>query len=228
MPAKIINIESGINTCYLIKEKGAIMVDGGPPKMKATFLKRMKDTSIDPEEIKLIVLTHGHFDHVGSAKEIQEITGAKIAIHKKDQQDLEQGFSNWPKGVTRWGKISSSIFKPLLKNKMTFPTVKADIMLDDNGLSLNEYGIAGKIIYTPGHTLGSVSVLLDSGDLFAGCLTHNRFPLTFRPALPIYAENIEMVKESWRKVIDAGAKIVYPAHGKPFPVDFIKKYISKE
>jgi len=107
MSAKIIDIESGINTCYVIQEKGTIMVDGGPPKMKATFLKRLKDFSVDPKEIKLIVLTHGHFDHVGSAKEIQEITGAKIAIHEKDRNDLEQGFSNWPKGVTKWGKISN-------------------------------------------------------------------------------------------------------------------------
>lgn len=225
MPAKIIVIESGINTCYVIQEKGAIMVDGGPPKMKVTFLKRMKDVSVDPEEIQLIVLTHGHFDHVGSAKEIQEIAGAQIAIHKKDRNDLELGFSKWPKGVTTWGKISSAIFKPLLKNKMTFPTVKADIILDDNELSLNKYGIAGKIIYTPGHTLGSVSVLLDSGELFAGCLAHNRLPLTTHPALPIYAENIDLVKESWRKVIDAGAKMVFPAHGKPFSVEIIKKYI---
>ncbi|MDX5583898.1 MAG: MBL fold metallo-hydrolase [Aureibaculum sp.] len=225
MPVKIIDIESGINTCYVIKEKGAIMVDGGPPKMRASFLKSMKDASVDPEEIKLIVLTHGHFDHVGSAKEIQEITGAKIAIHEKDRNDLEQGFSKWPKGVTTWGKISASIFKPLLKNKITFPTVKANIILDNNGLSLNNYGIAGKIIYTPGHTTGSVSVLLDSGELFAGCLAHNRLPLTFHPALPIYAENIDLVKDSWRKVIDAGAKIVYPGHGKPFSVDIIKKYI---
>lgn len=225
MPAKIIDIESGINTCYVIKEKGTIMVDGGPPKMKATFLKRMKDAAVDPDEIQLIVLTHGHFDHVGSAKEIQEITGAKIAIHAKDSLDLEQGYSKWPKGVTTWGKISSSIFKRLLKNQMTFNKVQADIILDDNDLLLNKYGVAGKIIYTPGHTLGSVSILLDSGELFAGCLTHNRFPFTFRPALPIYAENIELVKESWRKVIDAGAKLVYPAHGKPFSADIIKKYI---
>ena len=222
MSVKIIDIKSGINTCYVIKEKGAIMIDGGPPKMRKTFLKRMKDSSIDPEEIQLIVLTHGHFDHVGSAKEIQEITGAKIAIHAKDRRDLEQGYSKWPKGVTTWGKISSSIFKRLLKNKLTFPTVKADIILDDSDLLLNKYGIAGKIIYTPGHTLGSVSVLLDSGELFAGCLAHNRLPFTFHPALPIYAENIDLVKESWRKLIDAGVKVVFPGHGKPFSIEIIK------
>lgn len=225
MSAKIIDIKFGINTCYVIKEKGAIMIDGGPPKMSTTFLKRMKDVSIDPEEIQLIVLTHGHFDHVGSAKEIQEITGAKITIHEKDRMDLERGFSKWPKGVTTWGKISSSIFKPLLKNKINFPSFKADIIMDDSEVLLNEFGIAGRILYTPGHTLGSVSVLLDSGEVFAGCLAHNRFPFTFRPTLPIYAENLSLIKESWRKLIDAGAKMVYPGHGKPFSVEIIKKYI---
>ena len=147
MSIKIFNIESGINTCYVIKDKGTIMVDGGPPKMKTTFLKKMSDYSIDPEEIQLMVLTHGDFDHVGSAKEIQEITGAKIAIHEKDRMNLEQGLFNWTKGVTTWGKISRSMLMPLLKNKMTFPVAKADIILDDNEVLLNEYGIAGRILY---------------------------------------------------------------------------------
>jgi len=226
MSAKIFNIESGINTCYVIKAKGTIMIDGGPPKMRKIFLKKMTDYSVDPEEIQLIVLTHGDFDHVGSAKEIQEITGAKIVIHEKDRMNLEQGLFNWPKGVTTWGKISRSTLMPLIRNRITIPTTKADIILDDSDVLLNEYGIAGRILYTPGHTLGSISVLLDSGEVFAGCLAHNRLPFTFRPSLPIYAENLNLVKESWRKLIDAGAKMVFPGHGKPFSVDIIKKYLQ--
>lgn len=225
MSAKIFNIKFGINTCYVIKEKGTIMIDGGPPKMRGIFLKKMTDYSVDPEEIQLIVLTHGDFDHVGSAKEIKEITGAKIAIHEKDRMNLEQGLFNWPKGVTNWGKISRSMFMPLIKNKMTFPGAKADIILDDSDVLLNKYGIAGRIIYTPGHTLGSISVLLDSGEVFAGCLAHNRLPFTLHPALPIYAENLNLIKESWRKLIDEGAQMVFPGHGKPFSVEIIKKYL---
>ena len=228
MSIKIIDIQSGINTCYVIKEKGVIMVDGGPPKMRAAFLKRMKDFSVDPEELQLIVLTHGDFDHVGSAKDIQEITGAEIAIHEKDRMNLEQGLFNWPKGVTRWGKISRSFLMPLIKNKMTIPAVKADIILNDSEVSLNNYGIAGRILYTPGHTLGSVSVLLDSGEVFAGCLAHNRLPFTFHPALPIYAENIDLIRESWKKLIDAGAKTIFPGHGKPFSVEIIKNILDEE
>jgi len=114
---------------------------------------------------------------------------------------------------------------PLIRNKITIPTTKADIILYDSDVLLNEYGIAGRILYTPGHTLGSISVLLDSGEVFAGCLAHNRLPFTFRPSLPIYAENLNLVKESWRKLIDAGAKMVFPGHGKPFSVEIIKKYL---
>ena len=226
MSAKIISIQSGINTCYVIKEKGAIMVDGGPPKMKTTFLKRLKDYLFDPKEIQLMVLTHGDFDHVGSAKDIQEITGAKIAIHEHDRMNLEQGLFNWPKGANIWGKISRSLLMPLIKNTVTIPTVKADIILNNHDVPLDNYGIAGRVIYTPGHTLGSVSVLLDSGEAFVGCLAHNRLPFTFQPALPIYAENIDLIRESWKTLIGAGAKMIFPGHGKPFSVEIIKKYIN--
>jgi len=215
-----------INTCYVIKEKGVIMVDGGPPKMRSTFIKKMNEFAVDPKEIKLVVLTHGDFDHVGSAGEIRELSGAKIAIHNKDQLHLEQGIFNWPKGVNTWGKISRTLLMPLIKNAMAFQKTKADLILDDRDFPLNNYGISGRILYTPGHTSGSVSVLLDSGEVFAGCLTHNRLPFTSHPALPIYAENLNLVKESWKKLIDAGAKTIFPAHGKPFSVELIKKYLN--
>ena len=163
MSGKIISIQSGINTFYVIKERGCIMVDGGSPNEAGKFLKKMNKFSINPEQIGLIVLTHGDFDHVGSAKDIQDLTGAKIAIHEKDRMNLEQGLFNWPDGVTAWGKISHFLFKPLLKRIITVKAIKADIILDNNEFLLHDYGINGRIIHTPGHTSGSVSVLLDSG-----------------------------------------------------------------
>ncbi len=73
------------------------------------------------------------------------------------------------------------MLKPLLKNKFAFPTAKVDIVLGDEGLSLKEYGIPGKILYTPGHTYGSVSVLLETGDAFIGCLAQNKAPFVLKP-----------------------------------------------
>ena len=94
-------------------------------------------------------------------------------------------------------------------------------------IALIEFGIPGKIIYTPGHTQGSVSVLLETGEAFVGCLAHNNLPFRFRPGLPIFAEDIEKVKESWKPIIQQGAKTIYPAHGNPFSVDIIKKALTE-
>ena len=89
-----------------------------------------------------------------------------------------------------------------------------------------EYGIDGNIIHTPGHTPGSVSVLLDSGDAFVGCLIHNKAPFVLRPGLPIYAQDILQLKDSLKMLIDRGAKTLYPGHGNPVPVQKILKYLN--
>ena len=226
MALQIIPFQSGINTCYVIKDRGAILIDGGTFSMVGSFSKTLSENGIKPEEIKLIVLTHGHFDHVGGTKELKEITGADVAIHEKDRRNLEEGIYPLPKGVTPWGRISMALFKPILKNKMSFPNVKADLVLGDGDYSLAKYGIEGSIVYTPGHTPGSLSVLLDSGDAFIGCMIHNRAPFVLKPSLPIYAQDIHLLKKSLKMVVDRGAKVLYPGHGKPVPVQKIRKYLN--
>ena len=202
------------------------MIDGAWPGAAKALGRLLEDSGIRPEEIQLLILTHGDFDHVGGAKEIQELTGARIVMHKRDSENLEKGIFHWPPGVTPWGKLSRATMKPFVKIKGKFPPAKVDLLLDDNGLSLKEYGIQGSIVYTPGHTHGSISVLLDSGDAFVGCLAQNRAPFVFRPKLPIYAKDLELLKKSWVKVINMGASTIYPGHGAPFPVDRITKYLN--
>jgi len=69
-------------------------------------------------------------------------------------------------------------------------------------------------------------VVLDSGDAFVGCLAHNRMPFVWRPKLPIYANDMALLKESWVKVINKGAQTIWPGHGKSFPLDKILKYLN--
>jgi hydroxyacylglutathione hydrolase len=223
---QIIPFNSSVNTCYIVKDKGAVLIDGAWPGSAPSFSKLLSLHKISPEEIKLIILTHGDFDHVGGTKELQELTGAQIVMHKNDSENLEKAILHWPGGVTAWGKISRALFMPFIKIKGRFPSATVQIVLGDKGLSLIEYGIPGKIVYTPGHTYGSISVILESGEAFVGCLAQNRAPFVFRPKLPIYAKDIELLKKSWSQVISLGAKTIYPGHGKPFLVEMIKKYLN--
>jgi hydroxyacylglutathione hydrolase len=215
----------GIDHCYIIKDKGAIMIDGGAPKKAKEFTKAIKKVSIKPEEVQLIILTHGHWDHIASAKEIREITGAKIALHHREKDWLENSLKPMPPGMTTWGHILGTIigmFMPFVH----IPGAHVDMVLEDEELSLGEYGIPGKVIYTPGHSSGSVSVLLETGDAFVGDLAMNKFPLCLSPGLPIFAEDWQKVEESWKFLLEQGAKTIYPAHGEPFSANIIRDALS--
>jgi hydroxyacylglutathione hydrolase len=225
MGINIYPIPLGIDHCYIIKDKRAIMIDGGAPKKAKEFTKAIKKVSIKPEEVQLIILTHGHWDHIASAKEIREITGAKIALHHREKDWLENSLKPMPPGMTTWGHILGTIigmFMPFVH----IPGAHVDMVLEDEELSLGEYGIPGKVIYTPGHSSGSVSVLLETGDAFVGDLAMNKFPLCLSPGLPIFAEDWQKVEESWKLLLEQGAKTIYPAHGEPFSANIIRDALS--
>ena len=201
------------------------MVDAGTPGKIRSFKRKLARLHIHPEDIKLIVITHSHFDHAGSAKEIRDLTGARILIHKIEREYLEDGGFIMPKGVNLHGKITRPLIFPFLK-RIRFPRPKADLLVDNDGLSLHEFGLDGNIIHTPGHTPGSLSVLLNSGEAFVGCMAHNNFPFRLNPGLPIYAKDIDKVIESWKMLIDKGARTIFPGHGNPFPVEVMKRELS--
>lgn len=218
-------ITLGVDHCYIIQGERVIMIDGGAPKQAKCFTKAIERLSVKPDDIKLIVLTHGHWDHIGSAKEIKEITGAKLALHRQEKDWLEKSLKPMPPGVTVWGRIFVKImalFMPLVH----IPATDVDIVLEYGEFPLFEYGIPGKIVHTPGHSMGSVSVLLETGDAFVGDLAMNMFSLRLSPGLPILAEDMRKVRESWKLLVDAGAETIYPAHGKPFSVDLIRRALS--
>jgi hydroxyacylglutathione hydrolase len=225
MATDIFTIRFGINKCYLIKDKGVIMIDGGPPNKVERFRDFLREKSIAPKDISLIILTHGDFDHVGSAQDIKLLTGAKVAIHKEDGSNFEKSRHNFPLGTTHWGRFLRFVLNPATK-LFSFPGGTADIILGDTDYPLYNYGIRGNIVYTPGHTKGSVSVILETGEAFVGCMAHNNLPFRLRPGLPIFAEDIHGVKESWNLLLRRGVKIIYPAHGNPFPVEAIKSILN--
>ena len=222
MPIEIYSKRLGINRCYIVKDMGCVMIDGGPPRSAHSIEKWLKIIHIKPDEIQLIVLTHGHADHVGSASRVKEITGAEIVLHKCDKDWFENGTVVWPSAASTWGQIMRSLLKPITP-MLRFPVGQVDVVLGDEGLSLAEYGISGRVIHTPGHTSGSVSVLLETGDAFVGCLAHNNLPFRLNPGLPIFAEDMDRLQESWNHLLDQGARMIYPGHGNSFSADIIQK-----
>ena len=136
----------GVGTSYIIKDQGVIMIDSGEPKKGRVFLDDLEAVGITPSEIQLIILTHGHWDHIGSAAEIKELTGAKVVLHQNEKHWLEEGLKPMPPGITIWGKISALLMGWSLVPFIHIKPTNVDIVLNDADFSLQEYGIPGKIV----------------------------------------------------------------------------------
>jgi glyoxylase-like metal-dependent hydrolase (beta-lactamase superfamily II) len=217
----VIQINTGkFTNAFLIRgDTGCVVVDTGNPGKAEHILKRLAKHGIAPDDVRLILLTHGHTDHFGNAAALRKRTAASVAIHTLDADAVRRGIHQ--PGSLRptvpW--IAPFIRISALRNLVVpdrAPAFEPDIVFEGE-FRLDEYGITGRVIPTPGHTPGSVSVLLDSGEAIVGDMVIGNFlRLLRRPGFPIVAWDLERNRESVRRFLDLSPRIVYTGHGGPF------------
>lgn len=225
MSVEIHTIPLGIANTFIIIDRGAVLIDCGPPGKSNRFIKLLQAIGLKPEDIQLIIITHGHWDHIGSTAGIKAHTGAKIAMHHREKDRLETLSQPPLKGVGAWGKFLSKTMAAVMTPFIKIQPAEVDIILGDAAFSLDAYGVAGRILSSPGHTTGSVSILLDSGEAIVGDMAMNSLPLRLSPGLPIFAENLPQLVESWRRLLQEDIKSIYPSHGGSFSPDIMRKAI---
>lgn len=210
-----------LGTCntYLIQgSNGYIMVDAGNANREKAFLHHLRKNSISPDQIKLIVVTHVHFDHVGSLGAIKNICRCPVAVHENEVGLIKKGKTVIPPGVNLLGKTVSYLGKKATENGfLKFDAVDPDIVVTKER-SLEEFGVKGSIVPTPGHTAGSMSVVLSTGEAFVGDLAVNFFGCV----VPPFAESFRELVASWRMIASLGAKTIFPGHGPPFCVSLLE------
>ena len=217
MNETVIQINGGnFTNAFLIRgSAGCVLVDAGNPGKADFILERLAGHTL-LKEIRLILITHGHVDHFGSAKELRERTGAPVAIHVLDSGAARQGV-NQPDSLRPTSRLMDFLMRiplPLFPDRA--PAFEPDISLE-SAYRLDEFGVAGWVIPTPGHTPGSVSVLLDSGEAIVGDMVMGRLMgLIRKPGPPIVAWDLERNWESLRQLLALAPRVVYAGHGGPF------------
>ena len=202
----ITRIKCKTDNCYIVSEgRNAILVDTGSGQCLDMVI-----AECDKYDLKLIVLTHVHFDHAENAAALSKRYGVPVAFHKADEELFESFDKQKLKyfGLVGCVVLGQSL-KVLRETKVERPS---NIIYVKEGDSLDQYGINAKIIDLPGHTNGSIGVDVEEKHLLVGDAMDN----WVLPALGHLYYNMKDIKKSYYKIQALGHRTIYFGHGKPF------------
>ncbi|MFF0474004.1 MBL fold metallo-hydrolase [Streptomyces sp. NPDC004284] len=211
---------------YLLLGRRPVIVDAGTPGSGRRICEQVAAHGVDPADVALIVVTHGHIDHFGSAAELHRLTGAPVAGHIADLVPFRTGRVREPYLPTGpMGRLMARNKELHVQAEPFEPDVPVTGETD-----LEEYGISARIMPTPGHTAGSVSVLTDRGDLVAGDLIANSFfgLVRGRPANPPFHDDPLRNLASLREMLALNPTRLHVGHGTPLAPERVRRWASRE
>ncbi len=209
----ITRIEFNETNCYLIKVQDQfVLIDTGWTKHRKEIEAKLEEAGCERGNLKLILLTHGDFDHTGNCAYFKNKFDCSVAMHYDDLGMVQLGDFLWNRNVGTLTRILFRIVIFIMRMKLRKEDrFTPDIFLED-GQDISDLGIDAKVIYIPGHSKGSIGILTKGGDLFCGDLLVN----TDVPEKNKMISDAESYDASITKVKPLGIQTVYPGHGESF------------
>ena len=193
---------SNTNTYLIEGKRGKVLFDTGWAGTFPAFCRAMGEIGIPVQSIDYILISHFHPDHCGIAQEIADL-GPKIAI-----MDIQKEYVHLADPIFEKEGITS--YKKIQDDGLVI------IGEENSRVFLNNLGISGKVIHTPGHSDDSISLVLDDGSVFVGDLN---------PLYELEMHNGTAIENSWEKIFAENPKVVYYGHAK---AAFIEKEKSEQ
>jgi glyoxylase-like metal-dependent hydrolase (beta-lactamase superfamily II) len=198
--------------CYLIAFGDSfVLVDTAMAKSRDDLVKELEDSGCTRGKLKLVIVTHADPDHTGNCAYLSETYGVRIALHSAESSSAERG------DMTLSRKRKNIFKRILMKMFLLFfrlsksDRFQPDIYLDEDS-DLSDYGFDARVVHIPGHSYGSIGILLPGGELFCGDLLES----TKEPALNSIIDDKVTANNSIEKLRSLHITTVYPGHGKTF------------
>ncbi len=223
-PTEIIRIPIlplGIVNAHLIRSpEGCILVDAGIPGSERKIGRVLARHGLSFADIKLIVVTHAHTDHAGSAARLRALSGAPILAHEDDADFFSR---KRPMTFCPTGLVGRLFLKTPAPHQPYEGFVPDLMMRNGNEVSLREFGVDGIVRHAAGHTPGSVTIELAThevlvGDLIASGILIGGITFTGRAIRPPFEDDAERVSRELEGLVHRGATRFYMGHGGPLGV----------
>ena len=182
---------SNTNTFLIEGDSGKILFDTGWAGTFYAFCKAIGELHISAQEIDYILISHFHPDHMGIAQEIADFGPVVVVM------DLQRDHVHDSDVI--FAKEKDTAFVPIADERVRI------LQISESREFLKSVGIDGEILSTPGHSDDSISLCLDSGEVFVGDLN---------PLYELELHRETQIEDSWNKILKANPKVVYYGHAK--------------
>jgi glyoxylase-like metal-dependent hydrolase (beta-lactamase superfamily II) len=201
----------GLANTYLIDApEGLVLIDTGFPKGAGRILAAVRQLGRAPSDLRHIILTHAHFDHIGSLAAIARETGARTYMHPLDAPIAERGSGFRPLKQPAPGLLPGLLFKVFARRNPTVEPCHIDQTVIDGEVLPLAGGL--QVIHVPGHCAGQIALLWAPHRLlFTGDACTNIFGL----GPPIGYEDRAEGERSQRKLAGLDFEIACFGHGPP-------------
>ncbi|MDD5168370.1 MAG: MBL fold metallo-hydrolase [Syntrophales bacterium] len=186
-----------------------ILVDSGRTSQRRRLYRRLKGISPHKNPPAALIMTHTHFDHAENAAALKERYGTRIVVNKREAEKLASGTSPSIHGSLFLTGFLTERMADRFMSHCPYTPADPDVLIDEH-YDLSEWGINGYILYTPGHTVGSMSVIIDDeiaivGDALCGIFRGSVYPP--------FAHDETVMVQSWGKLLETGCSTFLPGHG---------------
>lgn len=204
---------------YLLIGDRVVVLDTGIAGQAGRILERLTAEGRAASDVSLILLTHGHGDHAGSAAALRAATGAPVALGAGDEQKALVGRDTEMRARPGAGDALMRVVRRLRAHSPVGEGPVPDIVIDGER-SLAEFGIDATVVPTPGHTRGSLSVFTASGDALVGDLLGGAGRSRPEPRAAVFASDEAAVDAGIRMVIARRPRRVFTGHdARPFTLE---------
>jgi len=187
------------------------------------ILRNIRFLELTNSSISYLLLTHTHFDHCRNAAFLKKEMNLTIITSKEDENYTINGYTPLPKGTNAISRFLLVFGKRIGKKWFGYQEFAPDIAVKDY-LSMADMGFQVEIISTPGHTSGSISIIVNKEIAIVGDTMFGIFKNTI---FPPFADDEKELFKSWKKLFDTGCNLFLPGHGGEISRELVKKGLNK-
>lgn len=221
----VLRVLTGPVNAYLVRtNQRLILVDTGVASAFNRLQKNLESVMEPEEQLDMLVLTHSHYDHCQNAAKLKDKYQCSIVLGAQEAHYTRQGHTPLPRGTFWLTRGLTALGNRIGARGFGYDNFSPDILIDEDRL-LDSHLSGIKAIKTSGHTVGSISLIVDQEVAIVGDAL---FGIFRKSIYPPFADDTKTMIASWGKLLETGCSVFLPGHGRAVQRKLLQNKYNKQ